>query len=72
MSLETVETIIRKAVDDEGFRALLLSNPGEALAGFDLADEEREELSNLGEEFFEAEGLEDRISRWGRAFGGGV
>ena len=69
MTLEVVETIIRKAVDDEEFRALLLSNPGEALADFDLSDEEREELSNLDDKFFEAEGLEERISRSGSGWG---
>ena len=65
MSLEALETVISKAIDDEEFRSLLLSNPEKALADYDLADEERSQLSNLDEEFFEAVDLEDRISRWG-------
>ena len=47
MSQEAVQQIIGKAVTDEKFRALLLSNPDEALADFDLTDEEKETLRNL-------------------------
>jgi hypothetical protein len=72
MSAETVGVVIRKAVDDEEFRALLISNSEEALAGFDLTEEERKELNNLDMEFFEAEDLEERISRWGNIAGGGI
>ena len=61
----TIEEIIRKAVDDAGFRAQLLSNPEQALSGYQLTDDERESLSNLGEEIFEAGGLDERISRMG-------
>jgi hypothetical protein len=70
--MKSVEEIIRKAIDNEEFRALLLSNPEEALAGYELTDEERENLSKLGEEFFKAEDLEERISRWGFGLGDSI
>ncbi len=68
--MAAVEDVIRRAVDDLGFRATLLSDPEEALSAYELTDEQRENLSSLEEDFFEAEGLEERISRssaaWGR------
>jgi hypothetical protein len=65
MAQETVETIIRKAVSDEAFRALLVNNPAEALTGYDLTDEERAGLTNLDQSIFDGDGgsLEDRLSR---------
>jgi hypothetical protein len=71
-TMTSIEDIIRRAVDDSEFRALLLSSPEEALSGYELTDEDRESLSSLGEEFFKAEGLEERISRWGAHAGSGV
>ena len=68
MAQNTVETVIRKAVSDEAFRALLLNNPTEALSGFDLTDDERTRLSQLDVAAFAGGNLEDRISR---ASGGG-
>lgn len=62
MPMTTVETIIRKAVADEAFRALLIANPAEALTGYDLTDEERSGLSNLDPQVF-AVPLEERVSR---------
>lgn len=67
-----VEEIIRKAVDDAEFRASLLSNPEEALAGYELTSKERDILSTLDSDFFEAEGLDERISRWGAGIGSGI
>jgi hypothetical protein len=67
-----VEDIIRKAVDDVEFRELLLSNPEQALSGYELTAEDREKLTNLGEDFFEAEGLDERISRWGGYLDSGI
>ena len=63
MAQNTVETILRKAVTDEAFRALLLHNPTEALSGFDLTDDERSQLSTLNPASFEDGTLEDRVSR---------
>lgn len=70
--MASTEEIIRKAIDDQEFRSNLLSNPESALSGYDLTDEERETLSNLEEGFFDAEGLEDRISRWGNVVSSGI
>lgn len=67
--MASAEEIIRKAIDDLEFRSSLLSNPESALKGYDLTDEERETLSNLEEGFFDAEGLEERISRSGGVWG---
>ena len=74
MSKETVREIIFKAVSDEDFRAMLLSNPEQALMGFDLTDDERQEFANLKAEdlSLDAQELEDRISRWGSGLGGGI
>jgi hypothetical protein len=63
MAQTTVESIIRKAVTDETFRSLLLSNPTEALSGFNLTDDERAGLSKLDASTFEGDDLEDRLSR---------
>jgi hypothetical protein len=65
MAQETVESIIRKAVADEAFRALLMNNPTEALSSYDLTDDERTGLSNLDKSIFDgsAGDLEDRLSR---------
>jgi hypothetical protein len=65
MSMNTVQTIIRKAVADAEFRALLMGNPAEALAGYDLTDEEQTHLSRLEPSIFDAAGneLEKRLSR---------
>jgi hypothetical protein len=65
MAQEIVETIIRKAVSDEAFRALLMNNPAEALTGYDLTDEERAGLTNLDQSIFDEDGgsLEDRLAR---------
>lgn len=74
MSKEAVREIIFKAVSDTDFREMLLSNPEQALMGFDLTEDEREEFENLKAEDLDldAQELEDRISRWGAALGGGV
>jgi hypothetical protein len=63
MAQNVVETVIRKAVIDEAFRALLLTNPTEALSGFDLTEAEHTQLSKLDGSAFEVNNLEDRVSR---------
>jgi hypothetical protein len=67
MSQEAVMEVIQKAVDDEDFRKLLVSKPGEALTDFDLSDEERSNLSNITAEAFDGlmSNLEERASRAG-------
>jgi hypothetical protein len=47
MSLEEVKKIITKMVEDESFEKEVLDNPKEALAGFDLSDDERDKLATL-------------------------
>jgi len=52
-------------VSDEQFRAQLLSNPKEALVGYDLTAAERDDMENLTPDAFEMDQseMEDRISR---------
>ncbi|MEN8241883.1 MAG: Os1348 family NHLP clan protein [Chloroflexota bacterium] len=68
----SIESVIKRIVDDQDYRELLLSNPDQALAEYVLTDKEREQLSNLDKDFLEAEDLEERISRWGRPAGSGI
>ncbi len=65
MSAENLEKVVARAVEDEKFRVLLFNNPGKALKGFDLTEEEIAILTNLEAENFDAEAreLEERISR---------
>jgi phage pi2 protein 07 len=68
----SIESVIKRIVDDKEYRELLLSNADQALAEYDLTDKEREQLTNLDKDFLEAEDLEERISRWGSGLGSGV
>ena len=65
MSTTNVQAIIRKAVADPAFLALLAGDPTAALAEYDLTQDERERLSKLDASVFDssAADLEDRISR---------
>lgn len=65
MSEDSMKQIITRAVVDTEFRALLLSNPANALSGYELAEEEKAVFQNLSSEDFEnlGETLEKRISR---------
>jgi hypothetical protein len=67
MSQETVIEVIRKALVDEKFRSQLFSDPGAALSGYDLTEEERASLSALEEEAFDAfaSEIEERVSKAG-------
>ena len=47
MSSESVQNIIRRAVQDAEFRGLLLHHPEQALAGADLTDAESAQLRRL-------------------------
>jgi hypothetical protein len=65
MSAETTKEIIGKAFVDPEYRELLLSKPKEALEGYELTEEEREDLESLTPDIFDLElsELEDRISK---------
>jgi hypothetical protein len=57
--------IIERAIDDEQFRLLLFNKPEEALAGYDLTDEERGRLGALNQANFDefAGPLDDRTTK---------
>jgi hypothetical protein len=65
MSGEHVQLIIGRAVMEPAYRALLFSDPGAALAGYQLTHEERMALAGLVPERFDAlaSELEARLSR---------
>ena len=65
MSVSSVQGIIRKAVAEPAFLALLVSDPTTALAEYDLTPEERERLSHVDASIFDSNpgDLEDRLSR---------
>ena len=71
MSAETVRQIISRAVAEPEFRGLLLRQPAEAIAGYDLSDAELVALRNLTPESFDAvaAGLEQRLSKSGLGMG---
>jgi len=52
MPLQSVREVLLKAGTDASFRKSLVGDPGKALRGYDLTDEERQCLSNLSEEQF--------------------
>ena len=67
MSLESVQTIIGRAVMEAEYRELLFSEPDKALEGYELTEEEAAALKGLERENFDAVAgeLEERISRAG-------
>lgn len=50
---EALDQVVSKAVKDSEFRALLLSDPNTALAGYEVTDEERALLTNLTADNFD-------------------
>jgi hypothetical protein len=75
MSKEAVQTVIGKAVTDSEFREELFANPDQALAGYDLTEEEIAGLKSIDAETLEsvAGPLEERLSKkWFVGPGGGV
>lgn len=71
MSADAVQAVIGRAATDSSFRDTLISNPDEALQGYELTPEEMEALKNISEEHLKAfsESLDERISK-GWATGG--
>ncbi len=69
MSTESVQQVIRRALTEEAYRELLLTNPDQALAGLDLTAEETGALKSLKREEFDsgAGELQRRISKMGMA-----
>ena len=65
MGTEAIKAIILRAMNEPEFRRLLLSDPSEALHGYDLSAEEHEALSSLSQDGLDemSGGLEERISR---------
>ena len=65
MSQETVVEVITKVLVDAEFRSQLFAEPGAALSGYDLTEEERASLSALQEDAFDAfaSEVEERVSK---------
>ena len=72
MSDTVLKEIIDRAVKDENFRNLLISNPDKALADYNLSDEDRKILEGLNDDNFDevAGGLGDRTTKGWIASGG--
>lgn len=53
MSTSQVIAVLERATEDLEYRELLFTNPEAALAGYDLTEEERSQLSELNEDNFD-------------------
>ena len=71
MTLESVQSIIGRAMTERDFRTLLFSDPEKALEGFELSEEETNALKAMEREKFDsvAGQLEERISKSGFLMG---
>ncbi|HZS02398.1 MAG TPA: Os1348 family NHLP clan protein [Chloroflexota bacterium] len=56
MSLQEVERVMQRALREEAFRELLRTNPGAALASYELTADERAALLGLAPREREASG----------------
>jgi hypothetical protein len=67
MSTEIVKQIIGRAVTEPEYRELLFTNPSQALIGYDLTEQEADELKRVNREQFDAVAgeLGERVSRVG-------
>jgi hypothetical protein len=65
MSLDSLQAVLGRAMLEPEFRALLLRDPAQALAGYDLTAAERESLHGMSLETFDsaAADLEPRLSK---------
>lgn len=70
---DALDQVVAKAMKDKNYRALLLSNPDEALKGFAITDDERSILEGLDDEKFDkfAGGLGDRETKGSWIIGAG-
>ena len=71
MSTENVQIIIGRAIAESDYQRLLFSDPGKALEGYELTEDETQSLRNLDKERFDevASQVEERISKSGLTFG---
>ena len=53
MSQQVLQAIIQRAIEDEAFRQLLISDSQTALEGYDLTGEERVLFEGLNQDHFE-------------------
>jgi hypothetical protein len=67
MSQETVQKVIMRAVKEPEYRELLFDDPGRALEGYELTEEEAAALKGLERERFDAfvSEVDERVSRAG-------
>ena len=65
MSHEAVQAVLERTLSDDTFRAQLFARPDEALAGYELTDEEAAALRSLTIEAgsVDARALDDRQSK---------
>ena len=65
MSAHSVEEVLGRAIKEPDFRGLLLRDPGQALAGYDLSAAEVQALSALQQDDFDGgeADLEQRVSK---------
>lgn len=70
MTIESIQTIIGRAVAELEYRELLFGDPDNALEGYELSEEEAAALKGLErEKFDEVVGeLEERVSKAGGMF----
>ena len=65
MSLQAVQAVIVKAVEDSEFRNALFANPDETLAGYELTEAEAAALKSVDAETMEslAGNVDERLSK---------
>jgi hypothetical protein len=65
MSQTAVEQVVGKMLLDAEFRKLMASNMLQALAGFDLTEEEHDSFKNMDLQDFDrtVTGLDERVSK---------
>ena len=63
MSVEAVTQVIERVLSDPDFQEQCFKNPDEALASYDLTDEEREAILSGEGSRLEATGLDPRLAK---------
>lgn len=71
MSIESIQSIIGRAMTESEYRDLLFNDPNKALEGYELTEEETKALKGMEREKFDAVAgeLEERISKAGFLMG---